>query len=130
MFCESCGEAIKEEAELCPNCGVRNGQVGSGRGSGAVSEDLDSAPTKPLYGLIICWFIWFIGVAAYQSGSPLGILALLSIIASLVLLYNDATAAKKSGELEIENPIFVPIVVMLIWVIAVPIYVLYRFSKR
>lgn len=24
VFCRSCGEVIKEEAEICPECGVRN----------------------------------------------------------------------------------------------------------
>ncbi|MGN8212867.1 MULTISPECIES: hypothetical protein [Halococcus] len=27
VFCASCGEAIKEQAELCPHCGVRNQEV-------------------------------------------------------------------------------------------------------
>lgn len=26
IFCRSCGEAIKKEAEICPHCGVRNEQ--------------------------------------------------------------------------------------------------------
>jgi hypothetical protein len=25
MYCQSCGEVIKENAEICPECGVRNG---------------------------------------------------------------------------------------------------------
>jgi predicted RNA-binding Zn-ribbon protein involved in translation (DUF1610 family) len=29
VFCRSCGEPIKREAELCPNCGVRNREKGS-----------------------------------------------------------------------------------------------------
>lgn len=24
VFCQSCGEAIKQQAEICPHCGVRN----------------------------------------------------------------------------------------------------------
>lgn len=31
VFCRSCGEAIKEEAEICPNCGVRNQDSGPTR---------------------------------------------------------------------------------------------------
>lgn len=26
IYCRSCGEVIKKEAEICPNCGVRNGK--------------------------------------------------------------------------------------------------------
>lgn len=36
VFCTSCGEAIKEEAEICPNCGV--GQDGDTESSGALTE--------------------------------------------------------------------------------------------
>lgn len=29
VYCESCGEPIKEHAEICPHCGVRPGSTGS-----------------------------------------------------------------------------------------------------
>jgi RNA polymerase subunit RPABC4/transcription elongation factor Spt4 len=32
MYCESCGETIKQHAEVCPNCGVRPGSGGSSSG--------------------------------------------------------------------------------------------------
>ncbi|QHS16709.1 zinc ribbon domain-containing protein [haloarchaeon 3A1-DGR] len=35
VYCTSCGEAIKREAELCPNCGVRNEVAGGGRAGDA-----------------------------------------------------------------------------------------------
>ncbi|WP_096390439.1 zinc ribbon domain-containing protein [Halopenitus persicus] len=35
VYCTSCGEAIKREAELCPNCGVRNEVAGGGRSGSA-----------------------------------------------------------------------------------------------
>ncbi|WP_227377898.1 zinc ribbon domain-containing protein [Haladaptatus halobius] len=31
VFCGSCGNAIKQEAELCPECGTRNEQSTAGR---------------------------------------------------------------------------------------------------
>lgn len=33
IFCESCGEAIKKMAEVCPHCGVRNGTPAGAGGS-------------------------------------------------------------------------------------------------
>lgn len=30
QFCSSCGEIIKKEAEICPNCGVRQQSAASG----------------------------------------------------------------------------------------------------
>jgi RNA polymerase subunit RPABC4/transcription elongation factor Spt4 len=35
-FCTSCGETIKEEAEVCPNCGVR--QEGKSESSGTLTD--------------------------------------------------------------------------------------------
>lgn len=29
IYCRSCGETIKEKAEICPHCGVRNEKAGS-----------------------------------------------------------------------------------------------------
>jgi len=31
MFCESCGNPIKKQADICPECGVRNGRSGGPR---------------------------------------------------------------------------------------------------
>lgn len=36
VFCTSCGETIKQEAEVCPNCGVR--QEGDSESSGSLTE--------------------------------------------------------------------------------------------
>lgn len=33
IFCESCGETIKEKAEMCPECGVSTGNSATGSGS-------------------------------------------------------------------------------------------------
>lgn len=35
VFCSSCGEVIKEEAEMCPECGVRQGGVDDGEATGS-----------------------------------------------------------------------------------------------
>ena len=37
VYCQSCGEEISEDAEICPECGVRQ-QTSSGGGSGNVDE--------------------------------------------------------------------------------------------
>lgn len=33
QYCSSCGEVIKKEAEICPECGVRQQSTGGGTGS-------------------------------------------------------------------------------------------------
>lgn len=42
VFCTSCGEVIKEQAEICPECGVRQ--------QGAESDD-ESIPDSKIYEL-------------------------------------------------------------------------------
>jgi hypothetical protein len=34
QFCSSCGEVIKQEAEICPDCGVRQAPASGGTTSG------------------------------------------------------------------------------------------------
>lgn len=38
IFCRSCGEPIKKEAEVCPHCGVRNQTVNSNTPSRSVGS--------------------------------------------------------------------------------------------
>lgn len=40
QYCSSCGEIIKKEAEICPECGVRQS---SGGGAGSSSKDRTTA---------------------------------------------------------------------------------------
>ena len=48
QFCSSCGEVIKKEAEICPECGVRqSGAPSSGSGSG--SKDKTSAALLAIF---------------------------------------------------------------------------------
>lgn len=47
MFCESCGEAIKQIAEVCPHCGVRNQSTGASAGSGATVGTSNSGGGDP-----------------------------------------------------------------------------------
>lgn len=39
-YCSSCGEVIKEEAEICPNCGVRQKHTSSSGGKDKVVAGL------------------------------------------------------------------------------------------
>lgn len=39
VYCTSCGSIIKEQAEICPECGVRQAAVGAGGADGAASNE-------------------------------------------------------------------------------------------
>ena len=70
-YCSSCGEVIKKEAEICPECGVRQS---GGSASGGSNKDRTTAGIfalllgglgahkfylgKPLQGVLYILFIW------------------------------------------------------------------------
>lgn len=69
IFCRSCGEPIKEEAEICPECGVRN-TAGSGTSLGQGSLDVEEAlrnaygKTKARTGLVLIAAFFVIQLAS------------------------------------------------------------------
>src|SRR3989338_1001378 len=50
VFCRSCGEAIKKEAEICPHCGVRQ--------RGSTSHHGKSKTTAVLLAVFLAPFNW------------------------------------------------------------------------
>ena len=88
-FCESCGQVIKKEAEICPKCGVRQ----------------KSAPQSGknwLVTLLLCWFLGILGIHRFYTGHTgigvaqlltlggCGIWALVDFILIIVGSYTDA----------------------------------------
>jgi predicted RNA-binding Zn-ribbon protein involved in translation (DUF1610 family) len=51
VFCESCGEIIKKQAEICPNCGVRNSRTSRNQTGSSSSSDIDIEEVAP----IVAW---------------------------------------------------------------------------
>lgn len=73
IFCRSCGEAIKKEAELCPECGVRNtdGGTSTRRGSSGVSDSADDVGPLVAWGGGILIILVGIGTLSEPSGQVL-----------------------------------------------------------
>lgn len=149
QFCMACGERIREPAGTAEEpdastndanedafewIGDSEGTVEEGpaatTGAPDSTESPSPAPTWPLWVLAALVPAWIVGIASYQAGGPLAAVAGLAVVASLPLLYLDATWATEAGELDLDYPIAVPIACLLLWVLAVPAYVAYRFYAR
>ena len=123
VFCTSCGEPIKKQAEVCPHCGVR--QEGGGSGSGNVEKnpgiaaiaslilpgagDLYNGELDRAAIVFIAWFvggiIWgtiitIIGVITLGIGLILMPLYLVTNFISAYLSY-QRTEKINTGELEV-----------------------------
>jgi TM2 domain-containing membrane protein YozV/predicted RNA-binding Zn-ribbon protein involved in translation (DUF1610 family) len=61
MFCSSCGEVIKKEAEICPKCGVRHKQAPSKSTANASEKDW-------LTTLLLAIFLSLFGVHRFYVG--------------------------------------------------------------
>jgi len=96
VFCSSCGAVIKQMAEICPKCGVRN-QAGPSPAGGVSDKDW-------LTTFLLCLFLSPFGVHRFYAGRVgSGILMILFdwltlFIWNLVDLIKIATGKFKDGE--------------------------------
>ena len=75
VFCKSCGEVIKSEAELCPKCGVRQ--------SGSSDES-----SLPLLLNVIIGFFGILGIGHFVKGrAGSGILFLFAGLITTILFW-------------------------------------------
>jgi TM2 domain-containing membrane protein YozV len=64
MFCRSCGNVVKKEAEICPKCGVRTG-TGDGK--------------SWVVAVLLCAFLGCFGIHRVYSGhTVIGVIQLLT----------------------------------------------------
>lgn len=127
VFCRSCGEAIKQEAGICPNCGVRNKdhhRSSSGHPTGGTSHDPSDYETTVSeawwYGVaggVALWILVFLlsGAGGESLETFLGLLALLAWIGLPVATYFDIQYIRANGEWDPDTAVWV--VLSVIWVI-------------
>lgn len=103
IFCQSCGSAIKEEAEICPKCGVRNAEDKGSVGGSASRRSTDHDPTNYTTTVSDTWWqgvaggtgLWFLAIllsVASNGGALENIMGLTGLLAWVLLplsLYFD-----------------------------------------
>lgn len=112
IFCRTCGEPIKQKAEICPECGVRNENVSS---SSSGTPSSTSSPTHDpsqyettvsdtwWYGVVGgtgLWVLVFIlaGTTGDSLGAFAGFLALAAWIGLPVAAYFDMQYIRANGK--------------------------------
>jgi hypothetical protein len=134
VFCESCGEPIKEAAELCPHCGVRPGTAGSGASSHGSAHDpaqFETSVSDSWWVGVLVGVIGWIGLLVLAGADAnLGAAGGFAVIALWVGLplsaYLDAQYVRANSEWNPETALGV--ILLLVWfanVVAGGVY-LYR----
>lgn len=142
-YCSSCGSIIKKQAELCPECGVRNAP---GAASTTGSSPLDStvSPADPesgasvsgdwyigvLAGLVL-WVVVFVAAGTTTEGSGDAFIGLLVIIAWVVLplsAYFDIQYVMSRSNWRPNEVLW--IVGLLLWVVNIPLALVYLYRRN
>jgi hypothetical protein len=93
----------------------------------------DTAPTWTLIALALLWVVFlatFPGTETLASaGSGLAAVSGLAALASIPLLYLDARAAARAGDLE-ARPVLVVVAVFLLYLLTLPVYIAFRLYRQ
>lgn len=138
MYCSSCGEEVADNAVYCDGCGKPISPTeGDGRDHTETDTETGTSTTRersPLWSVAVLgltWVFFLVGFGGIQSGATLQSgLATLGVIISIPVLWLDARAAIRAGELTTSRPIYIVIAVYLLYLLTMPIYLGYRLYKR
>lgn len=144
VFCRSCGEAIKKEAEICPNCGVRNKENSSSSSKGTATNTpstvhdpsqyettVSSAWWYGIAGGTVLWVLVLIlsGTAASDSlGAFAGFLALAAWIGLPLAAYFDMQYIRANGKWNPNTIVWV--IVLAVWLVNIVAGVVYLYRRH
>lgn len=140
IFCRSCGEPIKEEAEICPECGVRNKEAETNikQSSSASTHDPSQYETTVSgswwYGIlagVVLWIFIFV-VASFAPSGPfetlLGLVALIAWVVLPVSVFFDAKYVRANSQWDPSSAIYV--IAMFIWIINIIAGIVYIYRRH
>lgn len=140
IFCRSCGETIKKEAEICPHCGVRNKKTKSGsRGRGtpsSTSHDPSNYETSVSetwwYGVAggtIAWIlILLLAQAGGDTGAFVGFLTLGAWIGLPIAGYFDMEYVRANSDWNPNTVVWV--ILLLVWIVNIIAGVVYLYRRH
>lgn len=125
IYCHSCGERIKERAELCPHCGVRNDRSAGSTGASSAAHDPSQYTTSVSgtwwYGVAGGTALWVILLVLSGStgggGSFVGFLLLAAWIGLPLAAYFDMQYVRANGDWNPSTGLWV--VLLAVWIVNV-----------
>lgn len=143
IFCTSCGEPIKREAELCPNCGVRNKVNRSPSSQGGPFNTRSTTHDASQYETTVSdtwWYgvaggtaLWILilllsGTADGSVGAFAGFLALAAWIGLPLAAYFDMQYIRANGDWNPNTVLW--IVLLLIWLVNIVAGAVYLYRRH
>lgn len=142
IFCRSCGETIKKEAEICPECGVRNEKASPSTGHQGDSRPSHTHdPSKydttvsdtwwyGVAGGTLLWVILFVIASSLPSASSpiLGLVLLIVWIGLPVSAYFDMKYIRANGSWDPNTVLWT--IGLAIWVVNVFTGAVYLYRRH
>lgn len=141
IFCRSCGEAIKEEAEICPHCGVRNEQATGSTSTAASSPSTTHDPSQYETTVSDTWWygvaggtgLWVVvlllsAVAGDSIGAVGGFLALLAWVGLPVAAYYDMQYVRANAQWNPNTVLWVGL--LAVWMVNVVAGAVYLYRRH
>lgn len=139
VFCEACGEAIKQASELCPHCGVRNAKYDPTAGTTAsTSQPTGGATTGAAtsdtwwYGVAAGTGLWVLVVVASvfdaSLGSVGGMLILIAWIGLPLSMYYDIQYVRANSEWAPETVLWV--ILSAVWIVNIAAGAVYLYRRH
>jgi len=135
VFCRSCGEPIKKEAEICPHCGVRNKtSIPSHRVSHDSSQYETTVSANWYKGVLVCTALWafvlFIAIMLPESARAfMGFIVLIAWFGLPVCLYYDIQYVRANNEKWNPNTVLW-LFGGFIWLINVLVVIIYLIRRQ
>lgn len=143
VFCRSCGEPIKQQAELCPYCGVRNaayrppGQGGSTHEDSSTSHDPSQYETnvsdnwwQGVVGSVVLWIVALVltGTTGDVPSSVGGFLVFVAWAGLPLSAYFDMQYVRANSEWNPDTVVWV--VVLSIWLVNIAAGGVYLYRRH
>lgn len=143
VFCRSCGEPIKKEAEICPNCGVRNEKDSSSSSQGSASSTISTSHDPSQYETTVSdtwwygvaggtglWVLVFIlaGSAGDSLGAFAGFLAFVAWIGLPLAAYFDMQYIRANAKWNPNTGLWV--ILLAVWLVNIVAGAVYLYRRH